>query len=215
MDSFCLIKQALGCLCRFAALSGSIALSVDAATITGQVEDADNAIFLEGAEVTIPSLDKSTFTTRRGNFRFTEIPAGTYEVIARASGYPQTIATVTVAEESDTVTTRLSFRRENIFELDDFIVEGTATGTAKALNIKRAAADLREVISSDAFGQFVDRNPAEALQRVPGVTVEDDQGEGAFVIIRGASPELANIQLDGIGIATPQPDGRRVNLNNR
>ncbi|MFO7577530.1 MAG: TonB-dependent receptor plug domain-containing protein, partial [Pelovirga sp.] len=51
------------------------------------------------------------------------------------------------------------------------------------------------------------------LQHVAGVTVEDDQGEGSFLLVRGTSADLSNVQIDGVALATPQEDGRRVNLN--
>jgi len=92
-------------------------------------------------------------------------------------------------------------------------VESTRIGQAKAFSQKKAAANLKEIIASDAFGQFVDRNAAEALQRVAGVSVEESQGEGKFVIIRGADPSLNRIEIDGISTATPEENGRSTGLN--
>ena len=71
-------------------------------------------------------------------------------------------------------------------DLEEFVVEGTMIGKAKATNLQRSADNLKNVVSSDAFGQFVDRNAAEALQRLPGVSLEESQGEGKYIIIRGA-----------------------------
>jgi TonB-dependent receptor len=195
-----------------ACLAGASAL--EAASIRGQVYDTGNALFIEGAQVTVEGTDRTVYSEGSGRFTIAGLEPGTYTVTTRSTGYPPVSRTVTLdaASDEETLTIELGSGMD-VFELEAFEVVGAVSATVKALNIERSAADLREVVASDIFGQFVDRNPAEALQRVAGVTVEDDQGEGAFVIIRGASPDLSNVQLDGIELATPQPDGRRVNLN--
>lgn len=188
--------------------------AVDAASISGTVYDEGNAFFVDGVQIIIDGDNRRIFTSNGGRFTIGGLDSGTYTLRTQSSGYPSQTRTVTISDASEDL--NLSFRLgsdEAIFDLEAFEVVGAVSATVKALNIERSAADLREVVASDIFGQFVDRNPAEALQRVSGVTVEDDQGEGAFVIIRGASPELSNVQIDGIELATPQPDGRRVNLN--
>lgn len=193
------------------------ALSVTAAeagTIRGQVYDESNALYVEGIEVLVEGTNRSVYTEESGRFRISGLDAGTYTLTTRSIGYGIVSETATLGTDDAEVSLTLRVGGDrDVFELEAFEVVGTVSATVKALNIERSSADLREVVASDIFGQFVDRNPAEALQRVSGVTVEDDQGEGAFVIIRGASPDLSNVQIDGIELATPQPDGRRVNLN--
>ena len=107
----------------------------------------------------------------------------------------------------------LTMPSEQIVELETFEVKGTKIGQAKAFNQRKAASNLTEVVASDAFGQFVDRNPAEALQRIVGISVQEDQGEGKFIIVRGADPSLNTIAVDGVVSATPEEDGRSTALN--
>lgn len=183
------------------------------ATISGRVYDAVNDIYMESARVTIQGTDRSVLTDRGGNFRIGGLEPGDYTLVARVTGRPAITRSATVANDFDQVTLNFTISEEDIFELEAFTVEGSLIGAAKGIDIRRAASDYREVVASDAFGQFTDRNPAEALQRVAGVTVESDQGEGSFVLIRGGSPDLSNIQIDGVSLATPEEDGRQVNLN--
>jgi TonB-dependent receptor len=188
--------------------------SLYSANITGTVYDAENAYYVEGVQVSIGEDTRPVYTTKGGRFTIIDVDPGIYTLRTKSLGYADYQQVVTINDPNETVNLRIVFGgADEVFDLEAFEVVGAVSATVKALNIERSAADLREVIASDIFGQFVDRNPAEALQRVAGVTVEDDQGEGAFVIIRGASPELSNVQIDGIELATPQPDGRRVNLN--
>lgn len=187
---------------------------LEAGSILGSVYDSRNALYPEGVEVAIVGSGRRVYTEGAGRFSIGGLEPGAYTLTIRGAGYPPVIRTVEIAEPGSVADLMIDLSGESeVFELEAFEVIGAVSATVKALNIERASADLREVVASDIFGQFVDRNPAEALQRVAGVTVEDDQGEGAFVIIRGASPDLSNVQLDGIEVATPQPDGRRVNLN--
>lgn len=184
-----------------------------AATISGHVYDADNDIYLESAAIRLAGSDRIVYSERGGYFRLADLEPGRYQLIAAPMGYPNSTQTIIIENEYDDVVANFVITREASFELEAFAVEAQAIGQAKSLSTRRAAASLTEVISADAVGQFADRNPAEALQRVAGVTVEDDQGEGAFLLVRGASADLSNIEIDGVALATPQEDGRRVNLN--
>ncbi|MDJ0977398.1 MAG: TonB-dependent receptor [Erythrobacter sp.] len=69
-----------------------------------------------------------------------------------------------------------------------------------ALEIKRKAPNVVDVISSDTIGRFPDQNLADALNRLPGVAVERDQGQARFVNFRGAPFRFTAIAFDGIDI---------------
>jgi TonB-dependent receptor len=197
------------------ALSAALLCSAaaQAAILTGYVLDTDNSIYLEGTRVVIRGTPFSTVTERGGLYRFRNVPPGNYTVTAEATGLPVSAQDITVANDYDQLTLNFNLSREDVIELEEFVVEGTLIGTAKSLDIRRTATDYREVVSSDAFGQFTDRNPAEALQRVAGITTESDHGDGAFLIIRGGDPSLSAVMIDGVELATPREDGRTINLN--
>lgn len=183
------------------------------AVISGYVYNIDDGIYVESARVRVAGTDISTLTGRGGRFRITGLDAGQYSLFASSTGFPAVNMTVVLENDYDEVTVNFNLSQESVFELDEFVVEGSLLGAARGMDIRRAARDYREVVSSDAAGQFTDRNPAEALQRVAGVTVEDNQGEGKFLIIRGSSPDLNAVQIDGVSLPTPEQDGRSVNLN--
>ncbi len=69
--------------------------------------------------------------------------------------------------------------------LSSVVVMGLLQGQAKALNQQKNADNIKNVIAADQIGRFPDPNAAEALQRVPGVNIERDQGEGRYVFVRG------------------------------
>ena len=67
-------------------------------------------------------------------------------------------------------------------------VIGQAASIDKALQEQKSADSIKSVVHADGVGQLPDDNAAEALQRIPGLSVERDQGEGRFVSVRGIAP---------------------------
>ncbi len=95
----------------------------------------------------------------------------------------------------------------------DIVVTGTALGERKALSEKRSADNFVEALYANDVGKLPDQNVAEAVRRLPGISVANDQGEGRYVIIRGINPNLVNVVLNGLTLPAPEPDGRQVKLD--
>ena len=80
----------------------------------------------------------------------------------------------------------------------------------RALNQQKTAPNITNVVSADQIGSFPDRNAAETTQRIPGVSITKDQGEGRYVNIRGTEPRLNSMMIDGERIPSPDPLMRQV-----
>jgi iron complex outermembrane receptor protein len=86
--------------------------------------------------------------------------------------------------------------------LDEVVVTGSfATSLADALTIKRRADSITDAVSAADIGNFPAVNVAEALQRVPGVSISREAGEGQFVSVRGLGPNFQSVTLNGSPIA--------------
>jgi TonB-dependent receptor len=101
----------------------------------------------------------------------------------------------------------------SIGETEFLEVVGQAAQIDKALKDQRASDSIESVVRADAIGQLPDDNAAEALQRVPGVSIERDQGEGRFVTIRGLGPDLNSVNINGVNLPSSEPGGRAVALD--
>lgn len=185
----------------------------EAGAIRGTVSEQTTLITLEGAEVSLIGAERVTTTARGGSFRFDNVPPGEYSLRVSYVGAEPVVRPVTVAGTEAVLELAIIMNLGTVFELETLEVVGSEIGQAKALSQRKSAANLMEVVAADAFGQFVDRNAAEALQRVAGISVEDSQGEGKFIIVRGADPSLNSISIDGVIAATPEEDGRQTGLN--
>ncbi len=113
-------------------------------------------------------------------------------------------------------TTKIDFNLiETVIEGQDVIVYGNLSrGNAKALQDQKNAPNIKNVVSSDLFQLFPDRNAAETAARIPGVSISYDQGEGEFVQIRGIGPEYNSLTANGQRIPAPDPGaGRSVGMD--
>jgi TonB-dependent receptor len=187
--------------------------TLQAATIEGRVLDILTDSFLEGAQVRVLETGYEVVTGRGGNFRIANLDPGSYTLQARFIGFPSQLQVVDIAADGAVEQIVLGMGDPEVVQLDAFVVSAGLLGQAKAQSIQRYSDNLRNILSSDGFGEFVDRNAAEAMQRVVGVAVEDSQGEGRFVLIRGADRNLSTVAIDGVQVATPEEGGRSTGLN--
>ena len=83
-------------------------------------------------------------------------------------------------------------------EADEIIVTGFRGSLEAALNAKRADNGIVDVVKSEDIGKFPDTNLAEALQRIPGVVIDRDAGEGRSITVRGLGADFTRVRINGI-----------------
>ena len=104
------------------------------------------------------------------------------------------------------------FSQEDSEITEELLVVGTKASIISAIEKQRDSNQILSVIDSDALGEFPDTTAAEALRRISGISVENDQGEGRYVTVRGLSGDLNNISVNGATIPAPE-GGRKVMLD--
>ncbi|OLF53179.1 TonB-dependent receptor [Pseudomonas chlororaphis] len=92
-------------------------------------------------------------------------------------------------------------------------VVGQAASIDSALKEQRSADSIKSVVHADGVAQLPDENVAEAAQRLPGISVERDQGEGRFVSVRGLGPDLNSVTINGTLVPSPESERRAVALD--
>lgn len=83
-------------------------------------------------------------------------------------------------------------------EVDEVVVTGFRSSLAQALNVKRREAGAVDVIMAEDIADFPDQNLAEAIQRIPGVAITRDAGEGRNISVRGLGPDFTRIRINGM-----------------
>lgn len=88
--------------------------------------------------------------------------------------------------------------------LQEVVVYGSRGALINALERQRESNKVSSVVDSDAMGNFADINVSESLRRVPGIMVENDQGEGRYVSVRGMNADLNAMTINGVSTASPE-----------
>lgn len=83
-------------------------------------------------------------------------------------------------------------------EDDAIVVTGFRASLDAALNAKRRDGGIVDVVKSEDIGKFPDTNLAESLQRVPGVVIDRDAGEGRSITVRGLGADFTRVRINGI-----------------
>jgi TonB-dependent receptor len=107
------------------------------------------------------------------------------------------------------IASQVAQSQENIEEV---ITIGSRASLQNALQKQRNSDKVVGVIDSDAIGNFADINVSESLRRISGIMVENDQGEGRYVSVRGMNADLNSMTINGVSTAAPE-DRRGIMLD--
>ncbi|NBC16409.1 MAG: TonB-dependent receptor [Bacteroidetes bacterium] len=181
-------------------------------SLTGVVTEAQTGETLPGANVVLEGTGYGTATQNDGTYRLTRVPAGTYTVAVSYIGYQTERAEVTIAG-GETVRQDATLPAATLPGQEIVVLGLRAQGQAKALTQQKNAANITNVVAADQIGRFPDATAPEALQRVPAIGVQRDQGEGRFIQIRGAAPQFTTVTFNGERIPSPEGDVRQIALD--
>lgn len=93
------------------------------------------------------------------------------------------------------------------YKLETVTVEGSLLSRKRGIQEKRESLQLLEALGADELGQLPDNNVGESLNRLAGVSMLVEKGEGRFVQIRGINPSLNNVTINGANMGSPETDG--------
>ena len=103
-----------------------------------------------------------------------------------------------MAHDAAAQATETAPQPQNATEVDEIVVTGFRASLQNALNIKRREAGVVDAISAEDIADFPDTNLAESIQRIPGVSIDRDAGEGRTLTVRGLSSEFTRTRINGI-----------------
>lgn len=181
-------------------------------TLVGHVSDDSTKLSLSGASVTVVGTALQTSTDQGGDYQLANVPAGKVSVNVSYIGYPSLTETCDVTA-GQTVRLNVVFGLGEVVAMQAVKVTGTVVGTARAMNQQLTAPTFTNIIASDGIGLFLDKNVAEVLQRIPGVDIARDKGEGRFAIIRGLDPIFLGVSANGIRLSSAEKAARSSALD--
>lgn len=189
----------------------SVSLFAQTGTVSGQVVEANLKTALTQARVSVNDSNLATSTDPSGRYTLIGVPEGKVKVTVSYLGLTSVTQDVQVSAGKGAT---LDFALEPSLKTSvNVTAEPLLEGQARALNDQKESLNLVNVVAADQIGQFPDPNAAEAIQRVPGVVVQRDQGEGRYVLIRGTEPRLNSTTINGQKIGTTENTSRQIPLD--
>lgn len=99
-------------------------------------------------------------------------------------------------------------------EVEAIVVTGYRAALQSALNLKRNSNTMVDAINADDIADFPDANLAESLQRLPGVSVDRENGEGRTITVRGLGSDFTRVRLNGLeALSTAGPSNAGDSAN--
>ena len=178
--------------------------------IKGIISD-EQGIFVPYATISIPELNKGTVSDSEGKFLLLNVPTGKQTLKIEYLGYGSQEISVDV-KDGETVEIKVILQSK-AEELEGVILTGFIGGQAKALNTQKNKQNITNIVSADQVGKFPDANIGDAVKRIPGITMQVDQGEARNIIVRGLAPQLNSVTLNGSRVPSAEGDNRNVQMD--
>jgi len=174
--------------------------------VTGIISDAATGKALPGANVIINTPNPTgAATDLRGKFIIAGIPTGDYKLTITYIGYQKKIVDISVQPGEVTVI-NVELKHQTL-KGEAVVVTAQASGQNEAINQQIRANNIKNIISAERIQEIPEASAAEAVGRLVGVSLRDDQ-----MVIRGLSPHYNKIQIDGVDMASTSHEERSSGL---
>jgi TonB-dependent receptor len=172
--------------------------------IKGIITDAGSGEPLLGATVIIQGSSIGAATDVDGKYLISLAPEGEHVLHISYVGYnSKDIKVKVIAGETLEINEKLM---SSAVQLTDVVVTAQLEGQASAINQQLTSNTIVNVVSKDKIQELPDQNAAETLARLPGISIQRNNGEGQKVVVRGLSPRFSAITVNGVQLpATSQP----------
>lgn len=178
--------------------------------ISGHVTDTSGAT-LVGAQVNLQPKGVSVVSDVQGQFFINDLDPGSYTLNINYIGFAAFTRKIDVAAgQVANFDAKLEVASQS---LEVLVTAERAAGEAEEINRQITADNLVQVLSADVIRSLPNANLADALGRLPSVTLERDEGEGKYVQVRGTEPRLTNVTIDGVNVPSPENNVRQIKLD--
>ena len=178
-------------------------------TIKGVVKDSKSEETLVGTTVLIQGTTQGTITNFDGEYVISNLAAGTYNLVVSFISYESQIIKATVTSDGETVVNvALAPATLDIDEVKVVAKRRTDTDMAMLSSLKSQNL-IVSGISAQQISRSQDKDAAEVIRRVPGITITD----GRFVIVRGLIERYNSVMLNGATAPSFEADKRAFSFD--
>jgi outer membrane receptor for Fe3+-dicitrate len=196
-------------LLLFVFICSSILASAQTGSISGTITDAKAKEAIIGGSVLVQGTQVGTSTDIDGKFTISNLKPGTYNLQVSYVAYKTALVSATV-EAGKTTEIQINMEEES-GQLEEVVITGTRSKDTD-ISIVRSIRESKLVvngISAQQISKSQDRDAAQVVRRVPGVTLVDDR----FVVVRGLASRYSNVMLNGVLAPSTEADSRAFSFD--
>jgi hypothetical protein len=184
--------------------------SLPTGRIVGRIIDASSGMGISDAQIQVVGAERGTQSGVDGRYVITTAPAGTVTLHVRRIGYGAKTVTGIVLDAGKSLEQNISLAGA-VVQLETSVVTASVErgSVNAALDRERTATGVVNSVTSEQISKSPDRDAAQAVQRVSGVTVSD----GRYVFVRGLGERYTNTSLNGAALPSPEPERKVVPLD--
>ncbi len=180
-------------------------------TIRGVITDSLSRETLVGANVFLLGTSLGSATDLEGEYRIMRVPAGNYQLRVSYIGYHSKTINIEV-QDNRTIQFDIAIVPD-IIEGETVVITAQALGQVAAINQQLRSNTIINVVSEEKIKELPDANAAEAIGRLPGVSLLRSGGEANKIILRGLSDRYTSVTIDGMKIASTDELSRGLDLS--
>ena len=208
-----LLRVATGLLASLLLISTAARAQSGGGSITGSVTSSSTRNALQGATVSIPSLNRTVLTDEAGQFLIRDLPPGVVDLVVSYSGFTDTRQQVNVGTGAPTPLD-IQLKSSDVIQMEKFTVETVREGQALALTEQKNAPNVKNVTAFDEWGILPTQNVGELVSRMPGITFTTDEDNLINnVSIGGLPASYTRLNIDGMSSTGVGGDGRQATLH--
>lgn len=177
-------------------------------SVSGTVRDITGAA-LVGARIVLQPGGTAAASNSQGDFHIQNIPVGKYTLTISDVGFENAVSTIVVVAGQNTLasaTMKVASTSQQV------VVTANPEGDVAAINEQRTSPNILNVETAAEIMSLPNANVGDALGRLPGVTLQRNEGQAQYVQIRGTEPRLSNTTIDGVVVPGMDPQVRQVDL---
>lgn len=200
---YMMLKHSLLILCCFFSCASY------ASKISGTVTDSRDHAGLPGVIINIRTTDKNVVTDIDGHYEINDLKDGSYELVATYISYKKQLQSITIQGNDTTILNfSLVSERAQMAGVSVKAVRNTQSEVAVINEIRKSSAVVTG-ISAAQIGKTMDRNAADVVKRIPGVTIQDDR----FINVRGLADRYNTVWLNDAGAPSAEVDKKSFSFD--
>ena len=192
-------------------LSMSLIFGQRTGVIYGVVTDKSTNTTLPGATISIEGTAIGTISDIQGKYRLAGVPTGEQTFFISFIGFDKYTQKITI-KPGDNIEINVALIISTK-DLQEIVVTSQMAGQISAINQQLKSDALVNVVSSDKMKELPDINAAEAIGRLPGISLNRNGGEAQTINIRGFGADYTAVTVNGIKMPETGTDNRVVNLS--